>query len=109
LVFKSLTVPEGYRCARYAASPLRHLQPAGLASAGALTIDPAKHSIDGVRNARYCEIVPVVRSGFHLVATVYNTLGLNDCPPAVWDKITEADMKNALAPSKSSSMARAIS
>ena len=65
----------------------------GIASAGALTIDPAKHSIEGVRNARYCEIIPVVRSGFHLVATVYNTLGLNDCPAAVWDKITEAEMK----------------
>ena len=64
-----------------------------IASAAALTIDPAKHSIEGVRNARYCEIIPVVRSGFHLVATVYNTLGLNDCPAAVWDKITEAEMK----------------
>jgi hypothetical protein len=27
------------------------------------------------------------------VATVYNTLGLNDCPAAIWDKITEAEMK----------------
>jgi hypothetical protein len=33
-----------------------------------------------VRNARYCEIIPIVRDRFHLVATVYNTLGLNDCP-----------------------------
>ncbi len=64
-----------------------------IASAAALTIDPAKHAIEGVRNARYCEIIPVVRSGFHLVATVYNTLGLNDCPAAVWDKIAEAEMK----------------
>ena len=64
-----------------------------IASAAALTIDPAKHAIEDVRNARYCEIIPVVRSGFHLVATVYNTLGLNDCPAAVWDKITEAEMK----------------
>jgi hypothetical protein len=65
----------------------------GIASAAALTIDPAQHAIDGVRNARYCEIIPVVRSGFHLLATVYNTLGVNDCPAAVWDKITEAEMK----------------
>ena len=36
----------------------------GIASAAALTIDPAQHAIDGVRNARYCEIIPVVRSGF---------------------------------------------
>jgi hypothetical protein len=27
------------------------------------------------------------------VGTVYNTLGLNDCPPELWDKITEATMK----------------
>lgn len=65
----------------------------GIASAAALTVDPAQHSIDGVRNARYCEIIPVVRQGFHLVATVYNTLGLNDCPAAVWGKITEPEMK----------------
>jgi hypothetical protein len=65
----------------------------GIASAAALTVDAAQHAIDAVRNARYCEIIPVARSGFHLVATVYNTLGLNDCPAAVWDKITEAEMK----------------
>jgi hypothetical protein len=64
-----------------------------IASAGAQTADKAKHMIEGVRDARYCEIIPVVRSGFHLVATVYNTLGLNECPPAVWDKITEAAMR----------------
>jgi hypothetical protein len=66
---------------------------AAIAPAGAQTPDKARHMIEGVRNVRYCEIIPVVRHGFHLVATVYNTLGLNDCPPAVWDKITEAAMK----------------
>jgi hypothetical protein len=65
---------------------------AAIASAGAQTADKARHMIEGVRNVRYCEIIPVVRSGFHLGATVYTTLGLNDCPP-VWDKITEAAMK----------------
>lgn len=52
------------------------------------------NSISGTRDARYCEIIPVVRDGFHLVATVYNTLGLNDCPPAIWDAITEDAMKH---------------
>ena len=65
----------------------------GAAAAGAVTTDPATHTVEGVRNARYCEIIPVVRVRFHLVATVYNTLGLNDCPAATWDKITEAEMK----------------
>jgi hypothetical protein len=46
-------------------------------------------TVEGTRDARYCELIPVVREGLHLTATVYNTLGLNDCPPAVWDAITE--------------------
>jgi hypothetical protein len=46
-----------------------------------------------VRNARYCEIIPIVRDRFHLVATVYNTLGLNDCPADIWAAITEDSMK----------------
>ena len=66
---------------------------AALTPAAAQTPDKGKHMIDGVRDARYCELIPVVRRGIHLVATVYNTLGLNDCPPEVWDKITEAAMK----------------
>jgi hypothetical protein len=66
---------------------------AAVNAAGAQTPDKEKHMIEGVRNVRYCEIIPVVRRGIHLVATVYNTLGLNDCPQAVWDKITEAAMK----------------
>jgi hypothetical protein len=66
---------------------------ATLPSARAQTPDTAKHMIEGVRNVRYCELIPVVRHGLHLTATVYNTLGLNDCPAAVWDKITEAAMK----------------
>jgi hypothetical protein len=65
----------------------------GAAASGAPITDPATHTVEGVRDARYCEIIPVVRVRFHLVATVYNTLGLNDCPAAVWDKITEAEMK----------------
>jgi hypothetical protein len=51
------------------------------------------NTIENVRNVRYCEIIPIVRDGFHLTATVYNTLGLNDCPAAVWNAITEDAMK----------------
>ena len=64
-----------------------------IAQAAAQTVDNAKHMIEGVRDARYCEIIPVVRHGLRFVGTVYNMLGLNDCPPAIWDKITEAEMK----------------
>jgi hypothetical protein len=62
------------------------LSPAGAQTTG-------ERSRASVRNARYCEIIPVVRDGIHLVATVYNTLGLNDCPAAVWDGITEDPLK----------------
>ncbi len=66
---------------------------ATLAPAHAETIDKSKHLIDGIRDARYCEIIPVVRHGLHLTATVYNTLGLNDCPQALWEKQNEGALK----------------
>jgi hypothetical protein len=64
------------------------------ASAQAPAADAAAISTGrSIRDARYCEIIPVVREGIHLVAIVYNTLGLNDCPAAVWDGITEDEAK----------------
>lgn len=65
------------------------------ASASAATSPPRKegNTIVGVRNARYCEIIPIARDGLHLEATVYNTLGLNDCPASAWNGITEDAMK----------------
>ena len=68
------------------------IAPVAIAPAAAQA-DKVDHMIEGVRDARYCEIIPVVRRGFRLVGTVYSTLGHNDCPPAIWDKITEAAMK----------------
>jgi hypothetical protein len=38
----------------------------------------------GVRGARYCEFFVVERTGAELRGKVYNTLGLNDCPGALW-------------------------
>ena len=40
-----------------------------------------------LRGMRYCEIIPVYRDGLSFHLEVYNTLGQNDCPPAVWDAI----------------------
>jgi hypothetical protein len=62
---------------------------------GAAAAEPIKvgDTMEGVRNARYCEIIPIVRDGLHLVATVYNTLGHNDCPAKIWAGITEDAMK----------------
>jgi hypothetical protein len=40
-----------------------------------------------LRGTRYCEIIPVYRDGISFNLEVYNTLGQNDCPPAIWDAI----------------------
>ncbi|HVG35232.1 MAG TPA: hypothetical protein VM911_19350 [Pyrinomonadaceae bacterium] len=45
-----------------------------------------------LRNVRYCEVIPVTRKGRTLTAWVYNTLGLNDCPAAEWDALTEDEI-----------------
>jgi hypothetical protein len=65
------------------------------ATVGPTAAEPVKigDTMEGVRNARYCEIIPIVRDGFHLRATVYNTLGHNDCPAKIWDGISEQAMK----------------
>jgi len=47
----------------------------------------------GVRNIRYCEILPVVVKDKKLVASVYNTLGLNDCPTDAWKAMDVAAIK----------------
>jgi hypothetical protein len=64
---------------------------AALANSGGLAIDG--DTVKNVRDARYCEIIPIRREGLHMKATVYNTLGLNDCPEATWKTITEEAMK----------------
>src|SRR5205823_1333568 len=46
--------------------------------------------LDDVRDRRYCELIVAKRQGVSLLADVYNTLGLNDCPQAVWDAIDSA-------------------
>lgn len=48
-----------------------------------------------LRNVRYCELIPVTRKGGKLTAWVYNTLGLNDCPAAEWDALTEEEVNEA--------------
>lgn len=47
---------------------------------------------ENLRNVRYCEIIPVTRKGGTLTSWVYNTLGLNDCPAAEWDALTEDEV-----------------
>jgi hypothetical protein len=46
-------------------------------------------TLTGLRNARYCEIIPVTRDKNTNKAEIYNTIGLNDCPSDQWNGITE--------------------
>jgi len=39
------------------------------------------------RNLRYCEVVPLFQHGLKLSVDVYNTMGLNDCPSALWNRL----------------------
>lgn len=60
---------------------------------GTVWADPIARGATDLRDRRYCELIVVKRDGLHLRATVYNTLGLNDCPQEKWGALTEADLK----------------
>ena len=51
---------------------------------------------DHIRGSRYCEILVVNGSMSNLVATVYNTLGVNDCPANQWSAIDPKAQKNGI-------------
>lgn len=44
----------------------------------------------GIRGNRYCEVIV---SKALTQFSVYNTFGLNDCPPKQWERVTEACVK----------------
>jgi hypothetical protein len=48
---------------------------------------------DHLRNVRYCEVFVVRKHFFSTTAGVYNTLGLNDCPPEKWASLDTAKLK----------------
>jgi len=45
-----------------------------------------------LRDVRYCEVIPSVQSGSTITTYVYNTLGLNDCPPVRWNTLSENEV-----------------
>jgi hypothetical protein len=76
--------------------PLVFALAAGLAgSAAAVEAAPMK-MVEGIRDARYCELLVVTGRVIDLKASVYNTLGLNDCPPAIWQAIDIDALKKQL-------------
>jgi len=59
-----------------------------LGAAGSAMAGPTRTT--GMANDRYCEYLIVTGTPPNLVADVWNTYGLNDCPPALWKK-SDAD------------------
>ncbi len=49
----------------------------------------------GMRNQRYGEVLLVNRHQLHAEASVYNTIGLNDCPEAEWRALDPESIKKA--------------
>lgn len=49
-----------------------------------------------LRNVRYCEVFVARRHGLSATASVYNTIGLNDCPEAKWSALNADKLKNEL-------------
>lgn len=49
----------------------------------------------GLRDKRYCEVLPITRNLVTFTATIYNTIGFNDCPAAQWNAITEEKVNRA--------------
>jgi haloalkane dehalogenase len=49
-----------------------------------------------LRNVRYCEILVANRHGRSAIASVYNTLGLNDCPETKWAALKADKLKTGL-------------
>lgn len=73
---------------------------AGPAAAAGVTAsarhDPLpRHRGTGIHGRRYGEVLLVKGGLMHLTATVYNTLGLNDCPQAEWERLDPEAIRRA--------------
>lgn len=71
------------------------LSPALLTS-GALAQQANPDGVRGIFDDRYCEILTAERQLLAMKITVYNTIGLNDCPQADWDAIDAAALAKTL-------------
>jgi hypothetical protein len=60
------------------------------------TSTPKIYGASGIRGARYCEILAIHGRIGKLSATVYNTLGCNDCPPEIWATMNPKKIKKEL-------------
>jgi hypothetical protein len=63
-----------------------------LAAVFAVPIADASATTTGLRDQRYCEVIPSVTQGSTVTAYIYNTQGLNLCPAAQWDALTKDEV-----------------
>jgi hypothetical protein len=63
-----------------------------LAGLFAVPIADSSATTTGLRNQRYCEVIPSVTQGGTVTTYIYNTQGLNLCPADQWDALTEAEV-----------------
>lgn len=67
-----------------------------LAASTAAAEDATPGGASGIFDDRYCEILTVERRALKLHVTVYNTIGLSDCPQAAWDAIDADALAHSL-------------
>jgi hypothetical protein len=66
-------------------APAALLTAAAIAAACAGVASAAPREASGLHDARYCEIIELEGAPPDATATVWNTVGLNRCPPAQWE------------------------
>jgi hypothetical protein len=64
---------------------------------GAQTVTPGEvKERTNMRDERYCEVLVVTGNLLKAKAAVYNTIGLNDCPAAQWERLDAKQLKAEL-------------
>jgi hypothetical protein len=89
--FRRELLPRPLQCKRKLGRIVATL-PAVLAALFAVPIVDASATTTGLRNQRYCEVIPSVTQESTVTTYIYNTQGLNLCPADQWDALTEGEV-----------------
>jgi hypothetical protein len=77
----------------------RRFAPAALAALAIVTADAQAATVDGLHDARYCEILVLRDSPPDATVTVWNTIGSNRCPAAWWSGLDAGSLARELGAS----------
>jgi hypothetical protein len=69
---------------------------AAVSAAAAFASPASAASLDGLHDARYCEIIELKGTPPNASATVWNTIGLNKCPAAWWNAFDAGELAQEL-------------